>query len=507
MTEPSKPKATILKLLIKRRSGGVAVGITLVLLVLLGVLFLPPISLAGRLLAVGYQTIGAEGETIRTSDGGRIVFLPSASQSDLLVKIDTVARDSFLDGTGGRELRPAAEKLPAYLSLQSTLYLIQRREKGLISRAVRFAIPVLDGQAAPHALDLYTWNGESWEWLPHRRISTGDILEAELEFLPGSVAVMQINSVEPRLSSDLYSVENLPTKDLEIPVIANPVGLFVEENGQIGGDLVDTAPEINDTGLAIIPTIRNWAGEKSNRANPVDQLLTDEGMRRDHIQALVELVQGRGYAGIDLDYRRINPELSREYTAFLAELRDALPGSKQLVVRLDLPHRLSTGVWDTGAYDWQAIGQIADGVKLSTWPDPKAYAAGGQMETMLEWAVSQINRSKMQLLVRTGSVEFVDGQVFELTDREAFEKMGEVVTLNPPAVIDPGQEIAVTLRGQPASTGIQVDETDGTYWFAYLDEDNRHHTIYLRNAGSLSNILKYVSRYRLSGIAIQNAHV
>jgi len=110
----------------------------------------------------------------------------------------------------------------------------------------------------------------------------------------------------------------------------------------------------------------------------------------------------------------------------------------------------------------------------------------------------------LQLLYRTSSVEVVDGQIHELSDQEAFELIGEVVTLNSPEVIDPGQEIAVTLSGQPASTGIQVDETDGTYWFAYLDAKNRHHTIYLKNISGLNDILKFVPQYQLSGLAIQN---
>ena len=49
-----------------------------------------------------------------------------------------------------------------------------------------------------------------------------------------------------------------------------------------------------------------------------------------------------------------------------------------------LPVQIAADRWDTGVYDWRAIGAVADTVKMPVPSDPSAYTPGGQMDTMLE---------------------------------------------------------------------------------------------------------------------------
>ncbi|MEW5960460.1 MAG: glycosyl hydrolase family 18 protein, partial [Chloroflexota bacterium] len=467
---------------------------------ILSALLLPPGSLAERLLTIGYESIDSAGGAIQTADGMQLTFMPAPARDRVKVKVEAVSRKAFLEGTAGDRLGPAAGSLPPDLTLISPVYHIQAWGQPP-SLPVILKMPVSKGMASTRTLDLYTWNGQTWEWLPGRQLRTSTMIEAELDSLPETVAVMQTNPLKPRVSADLSAQAGLPAEAMAALVEINPPGLMVEANGQISGTPGDLVAESGAVDLAVVPVLRNRA-----EGNPLDRLLADAEARQRHVAAIVELVQSHDYQGIDLDYRGIKPELRREYTTFLTELRAALPAEKQLSVRLELPQRLSTGTWDSGAYDWPALGRIADVVKLATLPDPKAYAAGGQMEALLDWAVSQIKRHKLQLLVRTGSVEWLDGQTREISDQEALERLGAVMPLTPPEeVIEPGQKIEVTLGGQAASTGIQVDVPSGTYWFAYLDEDNRHHTVYLKNVSGLSGILKLVTEYRLAGIAIQDS--
>ena len=236
----------------------------------------------------------------------------------------------------------------------------------------------------------------------------------------------------------------------------------------------------------------------------IDNLLIDAEARQRHIQAIVDLVQRNAYQGIDLDYRGINPDLEREFTSFLEQLRVALPPNKQLSVRVELPLQISADTWDTGAYDWRAIGRIADVVKVPTSPDPKAYSPGGQMESMLNWAVGQINRYKIQLLLSTYSAEQVNGITRDITYQQALEPIGAVAVVGGENVVGPGQLVDFTLAGLPASTGIQFDAPSGTYWFAYLDSNNIQHTVYLENAASIARKLQFVAQYNLRGVAVQN---
>jgi spore germination protein YaaH len=352
---------------------------------------------------------------------------------------------------------------------------------------------------------LYTWNGKAWQWLPSQIIPVKNVIRAEVNFLPESVVIMQTRAIKPGLAADYNPNPVVVPDDIEKTLTEiNPQGLAVSSNGQIVDELDKIPVGIQNTDLKIIPTLRNWAGANTAGSNPVEQLLIDSKAREKHRQAIVALVQDKGYQGIDLDYRGLNPDLRSEYTAFLLELRQALPDDKLLSVRVDLPQQLSTGNWDTGAYDWPAIGRIADEVKIPAWPDPKTYATGAKMEAMLNWAVGRINRYKLQLLVRTNSAEQVDHLTRELSRQQALELLRDVTVIDAPESANPGQELDFSLAGLAASTGLQVDKTSGAYWFAYLDKVNRHHTIYLENVANITELTRFVEQYRLNGLAMQS---
>jgi len=60
----------------------------------------------------------------------------------------------------------------------------------------------------------------------------------------------------------------------------------------------------------------------------------------------------------------------------------------------------SADTWDTGAYDWVAIGQAADVVKIPL-PGREMFAGDPSgVETYLMWAVGRVDRYKLQLTFR-----------------------------------------------------------------------------------------------------------
>jgi hypothetical protein len=71
-------------------------------------------------------------------------------------------------------------------------------------------------------------------------------------------------------------------------------------------------------------------------------------------------------------------------------------------------------------------------------------------------------------------------------------------------VVLPGQELDFTLTGLQESTGIQFDRSSGAYWYAYLDDNDVQHTIYLENAASVARKLQFVAQYNLRGVAVEN---
>ena len=501
----SKYRLRSLETAVETTVAGMVIYGLIVVLILAG-LFLPPISLGERIVSYGYVTIPPqEGKTITVEDGAQVTILPEGIQGKTKIKFSIVPRSNFLEGSAGKDLLLGAENIPPWLVMKSPYYRIQFRGQESPTRVlVRLPIP---GDADPlYTLDLYTWNGEVWQWLPHVIPPGDDFIESSLDYLPPSVVVMQTKPLQPSVSAELAQAAALPAQAQGTVVEINPQGLYLDSNGTIRGDPgMLLQPDAAATYI-VIPTLRNWEESSAPRSDLIDNLLVDEKARQEHIQQIVELVVRNAYPGIDIDYRGINPNLRDDYSRFIAELAQALhENGKQLSVRLELPVQIAADRWETGVYDWVAIGAAADTVKIPVLEDPRAYDPGGQMDVMLTWAVGQVNRYKIQLLVSTRSLEeSQDGTRKTLPYSEALAPLGQVTVEGGGTVVNPGQQVTFTLAGLQQSTGIQFDAASGTYWFAYIDPNGQQRTVWVESAASIARKLQYVAEYNLRGVAVQN---
>lgn len=476
--------------------------IALVMALVVAALLLPPLSLLSR-FDRSYVDVGVQGNTLRDPDGTQLTFLPEGVKKPFRVKLTVVPRNLFLEGAAGEGLLTAASSIPPNLMMKSPFYRINLR--GTSPELVTISIPIPNESEPYNTLDLYTWNGESWVWLPSRVIANEEMIEAKLDHLPDSMVVMQTHPLNPHVSATYAAASALPgnlTSDTSSEI--NPQGLYLEAEGLIAGNLGELPAEIINGTFSIVPTIRNWGDDGSVRSDLIDNLLIDDAARQRHIATIVGLIQSNTYQGVELDYRVITPDLRDEYTSFLEELRAALPKDKRLAVRVELPQPISAEVWDTGAYDWQAIGQTADLVRLPASPDPKAYEPGGQMTALLNWAVGQVSRYKLQLLLTTHAVEQVKGQTREISYQEALLSLGTAASVNGATTAKPNQPLDFTLSGLQNSGSLQFDPNSGLYWFNYPAENSGPHLIYLENAASAARKLQLVAQYNLRGVAIQN---
>jgi spore germination protein YaaH len=477
----------------------------LIAILLVASILLPPISAAERILSYGYAKIPTqEGGVVSSDDGAQVMILPEGIKSKTKVKLTVVPRSNFLEGSAGNALLKAAENIPPWLIMKGPYYQIQfRGQEPPTSVIVRVPMP---GDAEPlRTLDMYSWNGEAWQWLPHFIPPGDDFIEAQLDYLPQSVVVMQTKPLQPSVSADLSPAANVPDQARDTVVEINPQGLYLDAEGAIRGDL-NALPQPDQTAAYLVmPTLRNWENGGAARGDLIDNMLVDTRAREEHINRIIELVVRNAYPGIDIDYRGVNPDLRDEYTNFITELADALhEQGKQLSVRLGLPVQVSLDLWETGVYDWRAIGAVADTVKVPVPSDPRAYNPGGQMDTMLQWAVGEVNRYKLQLLISTRSTQRTDGNQKDIPYAEALAPFGQIVVEGGSTIVNPGQQVTFTLAGLQQSTGIQFDPTSGTYWFAYVDPNGQQYTVWLENAASIARKLQYVAEYNLRGVAVQN---
>lgn len=480
--------------------GGLLV-LALILALVVAALLLPPLSLLSRLDA-SYTEVNLEGNTLQDPDGMQLTFLPEGVQRPFRVKLTAVPRNLFLEGAGDESLLTAASSIPPNLVMKSPYYEMQRR--GPAPELVTISIPIPNEAEPYRTLDLYTWNGETWAWLPSRIIANEGVIEANLDYLPDSVVVMQTHALNPNVSATYLSEQILPDKFKDTAIEINPQGLYLEAEGLIAGNPAPLPPDILNGSFTIMPTLRNWNDDGSVRSDLIDNLLIDAEARQRHIATIVGLIQENTYQGIELDYRGINPDLRQEYTAFLEELKTAMPPTKRLVVRVELPQQLSGDAWGSGPYDWQAIGRVADIIKVPTLPDPKAYAPEGQMAALLDWAVGQVSRYKLQLLLSTRSLEQVNGQIREIGYQQAISSLGTVAVSGGATTLGPNQPVDFTLSSLQTSAGIQFNIDSGLYWFTFPPDSTGQRVIYLENAASVARKLQFVAQYNLRGVTVQN---
>lgn len=475
-------------------------SLVLIFLVVVVFLLLPPVSLLTR-LDPSYARIDETGGDVQDPDGTLLTFPSEGVQGPFRVKLTAVPRNLFLEGSGDSSLVTAAQSIPPNLVIKSPFYRIQSH--GSMPTTVVLDIPIPNEAEPYRTLDLYSWNGTGWEWLPSRLLAGEGIIEAKLDYLPKSAVVMQTQTARPKVSVTYTENDVLPAVLGETSLEINPLGLYLEADGLIAGYASQLSAEFQGSTSAVVPIIRNWHDDGTVRSDLIDNLLINDEAQELHVGVILNLIQSNNYRGIGLDYREINPDLRQEYTSFLRQLRASLPADTQLLVYVAPPLQVSADTWDDGAYDWQTIGRIADNVLLPALSGPGAYEPGGQMEAMLDWAVGQVNRYKLQLYIPTRSLNQAGGRTMIVSYAQARQALGTVGIVGGMSTVNAGETLNFTLSGLSAQSGLEFDRDSGLYSFSYMEGDLPH-TIYLENAASLARKLQLVVQYNLRGVVVQN---
>ncbi|MDH7484698.1 MAG: cellulase family glycosylhydrolase [Anaerolineae bacterium] len=493
-----------LEWLLEGKWGSRLLSFVLIPLLVIAALLLPPISGLERVLSVGHVPIGWEGGALVDPDGTQVTFPAEGLGEPIKAKLEAIPRVSFLEGSAGSEWVIAAENLPNWLIPKSPLYVLSVR--GREPAAVIFTLPI-PNDAEPHeTLDLYTWNSEStaWEWLPSQIIPEDDLIEARLDDVPVSVMVMQTNPHPLRVAADLPPGADVPAAGREALTEVYAMGLNLGGDGSIEGDVHALPQAAADVSYAIVPMLRNWYEDGTVRTDLINNLLVSREQQEVHFAAIEALVVSGLYAGVDLDYRGVDPALRAEFTAFVSELAGRLHAQgKQLSLRVEAPFQIAADRWETGGYDWRALGRVADAVSIPAIVDPRSYAPGGQMEALLNWAVGEIERSKIQLVLPARSVEKAGQYLLLKGYDEALQPLlGQIQSAEP--VVVPGQPVNLTLLAERQASGLIYDQVLGSYSYQYRDNAGDTRTVWLENAASLAQKMSLAERYHLRGLTLQH---
>jgi spore germination protein len=244
--------------------------------------------------------------------------------------------------------------------------------------------------------------------------------------------------------------------------------------GYAYNEIEDTAIVARSKQLNITPLlmIRNFTGVDFS-AELVGHVLSNPVYRRNLVQSITNLTRQRGFGGVSIDFEFIPPPQRNDFNLFLRELKNALG---ELILHVNV-HAKTEDIPTNriiGAYDYAAIGSIADIVAVMTIdygypggpPDP--IAPIWWMEQVVQYSITQINPRKLQIALPLYGYDKV---------------VGTNVTRAMSVVSAQNQAI---ITGAP----IQFDQRSKAPWY-------RHYRAGVEHIVWFEDIRSFIEKYRL----------
>lgn len=466
--------------------------ITLVVLPILLVLalLLPPVNLLDRLQAFTYTRITSAGGAINDPDGTVINFPAEGVRATFQAAVSSTPRSEFIEGQAGRDLYDAARNLPDHLIPKSPFYDVE--VVGDAPGQAILTIPIPNDSLPYETLGVYAWDGATWTHIPSNVLSSEDLIESRLEFVPQSFMVMQTTPAVPAVTADLGLQGQLPAN----AVVTNEAkaGLYLRGDGALEG----TAPVNSGNTLAVI---RNWNNDII-RTDLINNLLIDPGLQENQLSAVEQTIVQNGYPGVVIDYRGVDavPSARADFVHLISKLAERLhANNKTLAVRVELPRQISADNWDTLGYDWAGLGAVVDKLIVPAPVDPRAYVANGEMDALLNWGTNQVERRKIQVEFPARSVERSGNYLLLKGYQDALHPLvGEVTAQN----MGDNQQIALSLQNPRILSQVVWDENLGAYTYNYQDDQGLERTVYLETAGSVAHKLEMLQRYNVRNVSL-----
>ncbi len=464
-------------------------------LLLVAALLLPPVNLLERLEAFTYTRISAAGGALRDSDGTLVSFPSEGVDAAFFAALKSVPRIDFQASQPGQELYEAVRTMPTTMLPRSPIYQVKVRGSEPSLSNVR--IPIPNDSKPYNTLSVYNWNGGGWEYIPSRVLEAEDVIEATVEGIAANFVVVQTSSAVPAATIDLGMNKTPPVN--AVVTYKAMAGLYLRGDGALDGQ----AP--TNEGGNTLPVIRNWEGSgldpKVVRTDLLFNMLSDPGMIDNQVIAVRETVVQNGYPGVVIDYRGVDPQPSvmADYVHMISKLADELhKNGKTLAVRVEAPSPASADLWDTGGYDWRGLGKSVDTLIVPAPIDPRAFQPGADMDTMMAWAVSQVDRAKLQIEFNGQSVERSGSYLLLKGYTEALQPLVQKVKLEAS-----GSQVAVSLDNPTLLDAVTWDETIGMYTYRFIDGQGLERNVFVENEGSFKHKLSMLQKYNVRNVNLQ----
>ena len=401
----------------------------------------------------------------------------------------------------GLELRDGLPATPRELVAASPIYDLRAPAgTGQVTITLALTTPTQDARN----LGAYTWTGTEW-----RRIGDVDLAldgaaaRTTVPAAPANIAVLRRSRFSSIIAGHLPRDQEAAAQVVEALTIAHPQAWRPGGDGSLlDGPSRDVArqftPAAAGAGLSIWPSLDAGLDE----TDVVNEILSDDFLRRAHISAIQFAVQSGGYQGVDVNYSRVSPSLREEFSAFIADLAVNLRrNDRGLSVHVPIA---PGGAFETSAYDIAALGEAADFIVVEPPADPTLFerALADSAPALLE----EIDPQRLLLALRSDAVVRSAGGVARISQREAL-RIASLLSVRERGPYPPSSSITLqadSLLIDNSSTGLHWDEQARAVSFSYPAEGGGTVTVWIENRFSAAFKLLAVAEHGFGGIHLGN---
>ncbi len=293
-----------------------------------------------------------------------------------------------------------------------------------------------------------------------------------------------------------YIESSLLRQQLPYLTYLTPFTYGIGSNGSLimpeDDELIRISGEYGVSTLLHLSTLTEGGGFSSEQAS---LLFNNESIRENLINEMIDVVNQKGFGGIDVDFEFINPAESFDYITFLQEVRLRLEPLGLPLFSALAPKTSDTqrGVLYEG-HNYGGIGAAVNYVLLMTYEwgytygPPMAVAPLPSVRRVVEYGLTRVSSSKMFLGIPTygynWTLPYVQGS-----------------GIGAPS-ISPVEAIDIARRYR---ADIRYDETAKAPWFIYTDDDGRLHEVWFEDVRSVTEKFRLAEEFGIYGLGFWNS--
>jgi peptidoglycan-N-acetylglucosamine deacetylase len=262
-----------------------------------------------------------------------------------------------------------------------------------------------------------------------------------------------------------------------------PEWIFIDSNTDLLSTRIDAQAYdlMRRSEVKIVPELTNVFSEIF-RGDIVHRIIHDPKKRKRMLDDLLGILQKNGFAGVNIDFEELQEKSNETMVLFQKELYQKIHSHGFLVTQSVSPFNDDYNLSELAGFNDYIFLMAYDQNSESTGPGPICHQKW--IEAAVDQAAKKIPSKKLVLAVAGYGYDW------------KMNKQGKAVS----AKVVTYQQALNLARSYEA----EIDFNNDSYNldFSYTDDDNNDHQVYLTDAATTFNSLRFATEYGLSGVSL-----